>query len=95
MDKNTSSYNHSKVKNSKQNIGGTISINDLKEIEYNIENSELSHQERLALKNFDRYRIQELNKQPNETAFNKKYLELQALANLAPYQEFLKEKYFS
>jgi hypothetical protein len=73
-------------------IGGTASINDLRDVEYKGE--ELSPQERLALKNFDRYRIDVLNSQKSEKAFHKAYTKLQVLANLSPYDEFLKEEYF-
>jgi hypothetical protein len=73
-------------------IGGTASINDLRDVEY--KGGELSPQERLALKNFDRYRIVVLNKQKSEKEFHKAYTKLQVLANLSPYDEFLKEEYF-
>ena len=68
------------------------SINDLREKDY--EEQDLSTNERLALKNFDRYRISELNKQTSEESFHKKYLQLQVMANLSPFEEFLKEFYF-
>lgn len=73
-------------------IGGTVSINDLRDVEYKGE--ELSPQERLALKNFDRYRISVLNRQKSEKEFHQAYTKLQVLANLSPYVEFLKEDYF-
>ncbi|MCB9360699.1 MAG: hypothetical protein H6587_03600 [Flavobacteriales bacterium] len=73
-------------------IGGTLSINDLRDIEFKGE--ELSPQERLALKNFDRHRIFVLNNQKNEKEFHVAYTKLQVLANLSPYDEFLKEEYF-
>jgi len=73
-------------------IGGVESINDLKDIEYKGE--ELTPQQRLALKNFDRYRISVLNNQPSEVNFHRAYLKLQVQANLSPYVEFLKEDYF-
>lgn len=68
------------------------SINDLKEKEFDQIN--ISTNERLALKNYDRYRISELNKQTSEQKFHNRYLQLQVMANLSPYQEFLKEIYF-
>lgn len=74
------------------NLRNFLSINDLKEKEYN--SVDLSQNERIALKNYDRYRITELNKQTNEKAFQTKYLQLQAMANLSPYEEFLKEDYY-
>lgn len=72
-------------------VGETQSINDLREKEYGGE--KLSKKEKLALKSFDKYRIAILNKQENEGAFHRKYFELQAMANLTPYEEFLKESY--
>lgn len=76
----------------KKSFVGTISsINDLREKEYAGE--KLSQKEKFALITFDKYRIAILNKQENEGAFHRKYLELQAMANLTPYEEFLKETY--
>jgi hypothetical protein len=69
-----------------------FSINDLREKDY--ENIDLSPNERLALKNYDRYRITELNKQTSEDRFHNRYLQLQVMANLSPFEEFLKEDYF-
>ncbi|PJB15290.1 MAG: hypothetical protein CO118_04145 [Flavobacteriales bacterium CG_4_9_14_3_um_filter_32_8] len=69
-----------------------LTINDLREKDYS--NKELSPQERLAIKNFDRYRIIELNKQTSESKFHIKYMQIQVMANLSPYEEFLKEAYF-
>lgn len=68
------------------------SINDLRELEYN--NIDLETNQRLALKNFDRFRISELNNQITEKKFHNKYLQLQVMANLTSYEEFLKEEYF-
>ena len=70
---------------------GLASINDLREKEYNAE--KLSKKERQALIAFDKYRIAVLNLQENEEEFHKKYLEFQTMANLTPYEEFLKETY--
>lgn len=70
---------------------GLTSINDLREKEYNGE--KLSSNEKKALNAFDKYRIAILNQQENEEEFHKKYLEFQAMANLTPYEEFLKETY--
>ncbi|MCB0402999.1 MAG: hypothetical protein KDD41_13005 [Flavobacteriales bacterium] len=69
-----------------------LSINDLRDKEFG--ELDLTPNERLALKNFDRFRITELNKQQSESAFHAKYLQLQVMANLTPYEEFLKEDYF-
>ncbi len=83
---------NNKIKSQKLVVKPFLSINDLRDKDFN--NHELTHQERLALKNFDRYRINELNKQTTENLFNQKYLHLQVMANLHPYNEFLKESYF-
>ena len=69
-----------------------FSINDLRDKDY--ENVDLSTNERLALKNYDRYRIAELNKQTSEKNFHNRYMQLQVMANLSPFEEFLKEDYF-
>ena len=69
-----------------------LTINDLRDKEYS--NKELSPQERLAIKNFDRFRIIELNKQTSESNFHNRYMQIQVMANLSPYEEFLKETYF-
>lgn len=70
---------------------GLKSINDLREKEYSGE--KLSNKERQALIAFDKYRIAILNRQESEDDFHKKYLEFQTMANLTPYEEFLKETY--
>lgn len=76
----------------KSDIGGTASINDLREKEYNGE--PLTQKEKQALINFDRFRLSVLNAQTDDMAFHKRYQELQVMSNLGDYQEFLKEKYF-
>lgn len=77
---------------SKTKIDSFLTINDLRELDYS--DQELSPQQVLAIKNFDRYKISELNNQTSEEAFHKKYMQLQVLANLSPFDEFLKEEYF-
>ncbi len=71
----------------KSDIGGTVSINDLRDREFNGE--PLSQEEVLALANFDRYRIDQLNSQPNDMAFHEHYRQLQVMANLADWKDFL------
>lgn len=71
----------------KMNIGGSVSINDLRDREFNGEY--LTEDERLALYNFDRFRIEELNAQPSDVAFHERYRQLQVMANLADWREFL------
>ena len=72
-------------------FGNAVSINDIRDREFNGE--ELSEKEKQALVNFDRYRLKELNKEQSEQEFQNKYIRLQVMANLSPYDEFLKEKY--
>jgi len=76
---------------SKETLGGTVSINDLREREFS--NVSLSAEEKTAIRNFDRFRIAELNKQTSDNAFHERYQELQVMANLGEFTEFLKEKY--
>lgn len=86
--------NRSKILNkyfAKSEIGGTVSINDLREKDLNGEL--LTLKERQALANFDRYRIMELSRQPDDMAFHERYRQLQIMANLGDYEEFLKDKY--
>jgi len=82
----------SNINSIKSTIKDHFSINDLRERDY--KNIDLTTNERLALKNYDRYRISELNKQPSEDKFHNRYMQLQVMANLSPYEEFLKEDYF-
>lgn len=79
------STQHSKLKD-------FFSINDLREKDYS--NINLLPNERLAIKNYDRFRIAELNKQTSESNFHQKYMQLQVMANLSPFEEFLKETYY-
>jgi hypothetical protein len=76
----------------KADIGGMPSINDLREKEFNGE--PLTQKEKQALVNFDRFRLNVLNAQTDDMAFHKRYQELQVMANLGDYKEFLHEKYF-
>ncbi|HTL81519.1 MAG TPA: hypothetical protein VL651_07435 [Bacteroidia bacterium] len=71
----------------KSDIGGTISINDLRDREFNGES--LSAEEKQALQNFDRFRIEELNAQTNDMDFHERYRQLQVMANLADWKDFL------
>jgi hypothetical protein len=71
----------------KMKIGGAVSINDLRDKEFSGEY--LNGEERLALYNFDRFRIEELNAQPNDAAFHERYRQLQVMANLADWRDFL------
>ncbi len=64
-----------------------VSINDLRDKYYDGEH--LTEEELLAIQNFDKYRIDYLNSSKDEEEFDKRYIELQAKANLADYKEFL------
>jgi hypothetical protein len=76
---------------SKSIIGGTVSINDLKEKELNGEL--LDSVEKAAICNYDKFRLIELSKEVSESDFHSKYIQLQVMANLSPFEEFLKEQY--
>ena len=72
----------------KQDVNGLpVSINDIRDKYF--EDIPLTTEEETALKNFDKYRMAYLNAAPNEEVFEKRYLELQAKANLSAYTEFL------
>ena len=73
-------------------VGEEVTINDLREKGFRSER--LSEEEAQALLNFDRYRLSELNKIKNDLEFNARFCQLQILANIAGYKEFLKEEYF-
>lgn len=64
-----------------------ISINDLKDRYYSGE--ALSDQEKTAVINYDKYRLDFLNSAKDGDEFDKRYLQLQAQANLAPFTDFL------
>jgi hypothetical protein len=77
----------------KKDIGGEVSINDLKDKEF--AGKELSAEEKKALKNYDNYRINLLNSQESEDNFHQTYRQLQVIANLGDWKEFLKAEYNS
>lgn len=89
-DKENSKEVNSYLKEAGISSGG-LTINDLREKEFS--GKSINPQERLALSNFDKFRILELNKQTDDISFHKRYRELQVMANLGNYEEFLKEKY--
>jgi len=68
-----------------------LTINDLRERQFN--NHTMGEEEKEALINYDSYRINYLNASETEEEFHKRYFELQAKANLAPFTEFLKDRY--
>jgi hypothetical protein len=77
----------------KSSIGGTISINDLADREFS--GKKLTEAEKAALGNFEKYRLAKLNAVTDDMAFHELYRQLQVLANLADYKEFLKDQYSS
>jgi hypothetical protein len=81
-----------KILSSESKDSFVTSINDLREKEFS--RAKLTEEEALALCNFDRYRLAELNKFKDDSCFHARYRELQVMANLSDYREFLKEKYF-
>jgi len=67
-----------------------VSINDLRD---KSERGILNDQEKVALNNYENYRIKKLNASASEEDFHEMYKLLQVLANLSPFQEFLHPKY--
>jgi len=68
-----------------------MSINDLRDIYYS--EKKMTKSQRQALSNYDSYRLAVLKENELKASFRKKYMELQVMANLYPYKEFLKRKY--
>lgn len=64
-----------------------ISINDLKDRLYAGEAMTLD--EKIAIINYDKLRLDYLDSADNEEEFNRRYMELQVRANLSPYSDFL------
>jgi hypothetical protein len=75
----------------KKDIGGEVSVNDLRDREFS--GQRLAPEERQALNNFDRYRIKILNSSSDEETFHNNYRQLQVIANLGDWREFLKDDY--
>jgi hypothetical protein len=73
-------------------IGETQSINDIRDKEF--AGVPLTQREKQALANFDKYRLAELNNIKDDMSFHKRYRELQVMANLGDFTEFLKDQYF-
>lgn len=91
MSSNKLSSIKSTSSNLKESLGVGLSVNDIREKEFNGES--LTVEERIAVQNFDKFRISELNKQVSDQDFHKRYQELQIMAKLGDYKEFLKEQY--
>jgi hypothetical protein len=67
------------------------SINDLRDKE--LSGKRLNHEEKLALSNFDRYRLNVLNSEKEDEKFHYKYRQLQVIANLSDWREFLHDDF--
>ncbi len=65
----------------------SLSINDLRELYFNGE--KLSKEQQLALTNFDKFRLLQLEKVKDEPEFHQVYFKIQAMANLADFRDFL------
>ena len=63
----------------KKDIGGTESINDLRDKEFS--GASLSAEEKFALANFDKYRLNVLNAQKDEEQFHLLYRQIQVISN--------------
>ncbi len=75
----------------KKSTGLVVSINDLRDKEFS--GIKLTAEERFALSNFDKYRINILNSQTDEEKFHYQYRQLQVIANLSDWREFLKKDF--
>lgn len=75
----------------KKSTGLVTSINDLRDKEFS--GIKLTSEERFALSNFDKYRINLLNAQEDEEKFHHQYRQLQVIANLTDWHEFLKDDF--
>jgi hypothetical protein len=75
----------------KKSTGLAVSINDLRDKEFS--GIKLTQDERRALSNFDKYRINVLNAQTDEQKFHYKYRQIQVIANLSDWREFLSEEF--
>jgi hypothetical protein len=72
-------------------LSNVVSINDLREKEYG--GSTLNEFEKKAIFNYEHYRLSELSKHLNDDQFNNVYQLLQVMANLKPWEDFLKEEF--
>ncbi len=75
----------------KKSVGLTVSINDLRDKEFS--GIKLTAEEKFALSNFDKYRITILNAEQDEAKFHHHYRQLQVIANLSNWKEFLSEDF--
>jgi hypothetical protein len=64
-----------------------ISINDLRDKYF--DGAHLSEEERIALKNYDEFRVIRLNEVVEDVHYKREYIKIQALANIVNYTDFL------
>ena len=76
---------------SKQDIGGAESINDIRDKEFS--GKTLTAEEKYALANFDKYRLNILNSQQDDEQFHLHYRQIQVISNLGDWREFIKDEY--
>lgn len=69
--------------------GESLSINDLRDLYFS--GQPLTEEQQLALANFDKYRLAQLEEVKNSPSFNEVYFQIQAMANLADFREFLRK----
>ena len=68
-----------------------LTISDLKVMEGS--NKDLTPQQHLAIKNFERYRFKTLSGIKKEDRFHQECQRLQSMAKLMSFEEFLKDEY--
>ncbi len=64
-----------------------VSIEDLRDKEF--AGKPLEEEERRALENFDRFRVEYLEKAESDEDFQERYFQLRTWANLHSYEDFL------
>lgn len=64
-----------------------VSINDIRDKYFN--GDKMSEEEARALENYDKFRLAHLNASEDEKDFDKRYFQLQVMANLYSYTDFL------
>lgn len=64
-----------------------ISINDIRDKYFDGES--LLEDEKTAMANYDKYRLEHLNGSEDEADFDHRYFQLQVMANLHPYTDFI------
>ncbi|MDP1800606.1 MAG: hypothetical protein Q8L81_04595 [Bacteroidota bacterium] len=75
----------------KKTTGLVVSINDLRDKEFS--GIKLTAEEKFALSNFDKYRISVLNSTIDEEKFHYQYRQIQVIANLSDWREFLRKDF--